>query len=66
MSVSGPESSLWDILLSYFQLMVSRSDVNLGENTRSLQLVEQIVDSRERILILDSHLIQFPVVDAQA
>jgi hypothetical protein len=38
--------------------MISRSQIDLGENTGSLHLVEQILDSGQRVLVLNGDLVQ--------
>ena len=46
--------------------MVSGPQIDLGEDPGSVQLVEQILDLRERILVLDGHFIQLTVVHTHA
>jgi hypothetical protein len=53
---------LGDIRLSNPQLVISRSQINLGENNGSLHLVEQILDSGQRVLVVNGDLIQRMVI----
>ena len=64
MPIPGSKSSLWHIRYSYFQLMVTGSQVNLGEDTRTMLLIEQVINARKRILVLYGYLVQLPVVYA--
>ena len=63
--VPRTERGLRNILRSHFQLMISKSQIDLGENSCTAQLIEEIVNSGQRISILDRHLIEFSVVYAQ-
>jgi hypothetical protein len=63
-SIVAPESSLRDILLSEFDLMISISDINLQKIHYSMQLIQNIIDPRDRVHVLDCLLICIPVVDA--
>jgi len=62
MTIAGPESCLWNITLSYSQLMIARSEVYLRKTSGTLNLIEKIINSRKWILILDSNLIQLTVI----
>jgi hypothetical protein len=46
--------------------VISWPEVYLGEIFGSLQLVEEVVDPRERVLILDCNFIQGPVIDTHS
>ena len=46
--------------------MISSPQIDLGEDSSSVQLVEQILDLGERILVLDGHFIQLKVVHTHA
>jgi hypothetical protein len=61
-SISGVEHCLGNIRLLNSQLVITRSQINLGEDTHSFHLVKQIIDPWERILILDGDFNQGPVV----
>ena len=45
--------------------MVARPQVDLREVLCTLKLVKQVIDPRERILVLDYDLVQFSEIDAQ-
>src|SRR5581483_4360861 len=65
-TITSSECCLGNIFLSNSHLMVSGSRIDFGEVCRSLQLVEQIINTRKRITILDSNLVQLPIIDAHA
>jgi hypothetical protein len=44
--------------------MVLRSEIDLGKELGILQLIQEVIDSRKRILVLDCHGIHIPIVDA--
>ena len=46
--------------------MISGPQIDLGEDSGSVQLVEQILDLGERILVLDGHFIQLTVIHTHA
>ena len=45
-TITSPERHLRHIIITYPQLVISRSQVNLGEVRCSLKLIEQVVDAR--------------------
>src|ERR1041385_5780722 len=65
-TILGREGGLGDVRLSDLQLMISGPQINLGEDSGSVQLVEQILDLEERILVLDGHFIQLTLVNKHA
>jgi ABC-type cobalamin/Fe3+-siderophores transport system ATPase subunit len=44
--------------------MVPRSEIDLGKELGILQLIQEVIDPRKRILVLDCHDIQISIVDA--
>ena len=58
MPVPSGEGGFLNILLSNSNLMVAGLQVDFRENLCSLQLIEQILNMREWILVLDSHLVE--------
>src|SRR5581483_5970934 len=66
MTITSSERCLGNIIFSDSHLVVSGSKIDLGEIGRSLQLVEQIINTRKRITVLDSNLVQLPVINAHA
>src|SRR5581483_10074182 len=65
-TITSSERCLGNIFLSNSHLMVSGSKIDFGEVCRSLQLIKQIVNARKRITVLNSNLVQLPVIDAHA
>jgi hypothetical protein len=61
-SISCTEGCLRYVLFSNFNLMVTRSQVDLQKDTCSFHLVRKILDPWERILILNGHFIHGPVI----
>jgi hypothetical protein len=47
-------------------MMIARSKINLGEYPGSCKLIEQNIDLRKRILILDVNLIEGSIVHAHS
>ena len=64
MPVTSPERCLLDIFIPNPHLVISRPQVYLGEPRRSLQLIEQIINPRQWIMVLDCQLVQLPVINA--
>ncbi|KAK4729331.1 hypothetical protein R3W88_022319 [Solanum pinnatisectum] len=62
MTISGPKSCIRDVTLSYSQLMIARSEIYLRKTSGTLKLIEEIINSQKRILILDSNLVQLTVI----
>lgn len=60
-TIAGCEVCLEDVRLADLQLVVSGPQIDLGEDSGSIQLVEQILALRERLLVLDGDLIQLTV-----
>jgi hypothetical protein len=42
--------------------MIAQSEINLGEYPGSCKLIEQTIDPRKRILVLDGNLIEGSIV----
>ena len=57
---------LRDICLPKPQLMVTSAKVYLGVDSRSCQLIKQIVNPRQWVPILDRNPVQLPVINAQS
>src|ERR1044072_7933875 len=64
-TITGPEGSLLYIFFLDPDLMVTRSQIYLGEYRSSLQLVHQIINSWKRVSVLNGHLIQLPIIHTQ-
>jgi hypothetical protein len=59
------EGSLRYVALSDFQLLISQSKIDLREHTRTTELIEQIINPRQRVLVLDGNLVQGTIIHAQ-
>ena len=46
--------------------MIARSEINLGEILGTSKLIKQIIDSWQRVLVLDGDCVQVPVVNAHS
>ena len=57
---------LRDICLPNPQLMVASAKVYLGVQSRSSQLIKQIINPRQWVPILDRNPVQLPVINAQS
>ena len=55
-----------DVTLSNLHLMIARSEINLGEILGTSKLIKQIIDSWQRVLVLDGDCIQVLVVNAHS
>ena len=63
--ITHPERCLRDICLLNPQLMVTSTKVYLRVDSRSSQLIKQIVNPRQWVPILDRNPVQLSVVNAQ-
>jgi hypothetical protein len=45
--------------------MVSQSKIDLREHTHTTELIEQIINPRQRVLVPDGNLIQGTIIHAQ-
>jgi hypothetical protein len=55
--LSRRESHLGDIFITDFNLIIARTEINLGKHLGSHQLIKQDVDAWERILVPDGDCI---------
>jgi hypothetical protein len=56
------EGSLQNVTFSYLQLILSRSNIDLREHTRTMELTKQIINPWQWVLVLDSNLIQSTII----
>jgi hypothetical protein len=61
-SIPGTKRCLVDIWLSNPRLVIFLSQIDLGENTGSLHLIEHILDSGQKVLVLIGDLIPRTVI----
>jgi hypothetical protein len=64
-AISGGESSLGNISFTYFDLMITLSKINFEKHFSPRQLTDQEVNAGQRVLVLDHHRIEWPVIDTQ-
>jgi hypothetical protein len=55
----------WNITCSYLDLMIDGAKVYLGKHFGSNQLIKKNINTRQRILVLDSDRIKWAVIYAQ-
>ena len=65
MPVPSHKSRFGHITLRNFQLMIPRPQVDLGEDPCSTQLIKDVINSWQRVLVLNGHLVYLLVVYAQ-
>jgi hypothetical protein len=64
-SIMSGESSFRDVTMSNFDLVVTRTKIDLGENLGSSQLIKKNINSGKRIFVLDGYCIERLVVNTQ-
>ena len=64
--ISRPERCLRDICLPNPHLMVTNAKVYLEVDSRSSQLIKQVINPRQWVLILDRNPVQLSIVNAQS
>jgi hypothetical protein len=64
MKTSG-ESSFRNVTRSNFDLVVTRTKIDLGENFGSSQLIKKNINSGKRIFVLDGHCIERSIINTQ-
>ena len=65
MPIRSPKSCFGHITLRNFQLIIPRPQVDLGEDLCSTQLIKDVINSWQRVLVLNGHLVYLLVVYAQ-
>ena len=66
MVVVRPERCLFNIRCVDANLMIARTRIQLGEKVGAMELAEQLFDDRDQELVLHSHRVERPVIDAKA
>ena len=64
--ITRPKCRLRDICLPNSQLMVTSAKVYLGVDSRSSQLIKQVIDPRQWVPIPDRNPFQLPVINGQS
>ena len=65
MAVMGTEHRLLDVVRVDAHLVVAGAQIQLGEEARVVQLVDEFLDHWDRELVLHRALVQGTVVDAE-
>ena len=66
MTIAGPKSSVRDILLLNFQLMIIRAEINLKKISGTSNLIKEIVNVGQWVLVLNGHLVQLTIIWAKS
>jgi len=66
MAIASVEARLLHIICVNANLMIAASQVKLGEVACTMQLIEELIDPRQRIPILNRDAVQSPEVDAHS
>jgi predicted oxidoreductase len=64
-TIMSGESSSRNVTRSNFDFMITRMEINLGQNSGSSQLIKKNIDSGKRIFVLDGHRIERLVIHTQ-
>jgi hypothetical protein len=64
-TVSGGQSSLWDIFFTDLNLRIARTKVNLQKGLCSNQLIEQEINVGQWILVLHGYCVEWSIIDTQ-
>jgi hypothetical protein len=62
-TISGGESSFGDVTRSNFDLMITKTKINLGENLDSSQLIKKNIKAGKRVFGFDGHRIKRSIVN---
>jgi hypothetical protein len=65
-TVTSGESGFMNVTRSNFDLVVTRTKVDLGENFGSSQLIKKNIDSGKRIFVIDGDCIERSVIHTQS
>lgn len=66
MTISSSKSHFKNVILLYRELVITQPEVNLGEVTRSLELIKKIINRWNRILFLNGNLFYLEIVNAHS
>ena len=61
-----PEGRLWNVVLLHGYPMITGGKVYSGEVFGLPQLIQQVVDPRQRVAVLDRLFVQSPIINAHA
>ena len=65
-TIACSECCLGDILFTNANLMITHTNVKLGEDFSTFELLEKLIDVGKWILVLDCLLVQWTVIDAKS
>ena len=65
-SVSGGEGGLGNVRLSNLQLVITCPKIDLGKDSGSVHLIEQILDLGKGVLVLNGAVIELAIIHTQA
>jgi len=65
-AIPSAERRLGDVLLLDADLVVARAEVNLGEETCTMEAIQEVVDAGDGVPVLDGDLVEGTVVHTQA
>lgn len=66
MIIQSSEGCFRNVTISDSNVIITRSEVYLGEMSRTLKLVKQVINPRDGIVILDCDLVQLSIVNAHS
>jgi hypothetical protein len=61
-TIPQSEDRLQKVTCLYFQLILSRSKVDFREHMRTMELIKQTINPRQRVLVLDGNLSQSTII----
>jgi hypothetical protein len=64
-TITSGESSFRNVTRSNYDLVVTRTKINLGKNFGSSQWIKKNINSGKRIFLLDGHCIERSVINTQ-
>jgi hypothetical protein len=65
-TITSGEGSFRNVTRSNFDLMVTRTKVDLRENSGSSQLIKKNIDSGKRIFVVDGHCIERSIIHKES
>ena len=66
MASMHPERGFWDVIFFHGYLMIARGQVDGGKVFSFSKSVQEVINARQRIAVLDRLFVQSPIVDAHA
>ena len=66
LTIPSSKGCFWNVTISDFELMITRSEVYLCKMASTLNLVKQVINSGDGILILDCDLVQLSIANVHS